>query len=75
MIISDKDNIYLKGSTHDLTKEWAHLYRGMIENYPEVVAETQIAFGNELLNANINPLIRTIVHELVRAIKGDLDHE
>lgn len=75
MIKSENGYVNVKGDYTDLMIEWVHLYSNMIEHHPELVAETCLAYESELCNADINPIFRTVVHEIVQTIKGELDNE
>ena len=72
MIISDKGHIQIEGRRIDLITEWALLYSQMIENHPEIVAETCIAYEHELLNGDINALEAAIVKSIVLTVKENL---
>ena len=72
MIISDKGHIQIEGRNIDLIMEWVILYSQMIKNHPEIVAETCIAYENELLNGDINALEAAIVNPIVLTVKENL---
>ena len=70
MIKSEKGHIDIEGRNIDLVVEWAILYREMIKNHPVMVAETCIAFEQELHNADVNVLEAAIVQSIVQTVKG-----
>lgn len=75
MIKSEKGLVDISGDNGDVIIEWVHLFSMMIENQPEIVIETCLAFENEMLNTSLNPLVVSIVHAIVDTIKGDFDNE
>lgn len=75
MIKSDKGHISIEGRNIDLIVEWAILYKEMIKNHPVMVAETCIAYEQELLDADINPLEAAFVQSIVQTVKGAYDDE